>query len=111
MGGGIGLHWEAVDEDMSVASLLQPEKFTRTSDSRVSDRVFLDANILVSAAWRPDNGLLALWTLTDVTRLTSAYATPGLPWPGKRFTASRDLITSEVAALRPEALKRVVDVP
>jgi len=29
--------------------------------------------------------------------------------PGKRFTASRDLITSEVAVLRPEALKRVVD--
>jgi uncharacterized protein len=40
----------------------------------VSDRVFLDANILVSAAWRPDNGLLALWRLTDVTLLTSAYA-------------------------------------
>ena len=40
----------------------------------MSDRVFLDANILVSAAWRPDNGLLALWTLTDVTLLTSAYA-------------------------------------
>lgn len=29
--------------------------------------------------------------------------------PGKLFTASRDLITSEVAVLRPEALKRVVD--
>ena len=40
----------------------------------MSDRVFLDANILVSAAWRPDSGLLALWTLTDVTLLTSAYA-------------------------------------
>jgi predicted nucleic acid-binding protein len=40
----------------------------------VSDRVFLDANILVSAAWRSDNGLLALWELPDVTLLTSAYA-------------------------------------
>jgi hypothetical protein len=40
----------------------------------VSARVFLDANILVSAAWRPENGLLALWTLTDVELLTSAYA-------------------------------------
>jgi hypothetical protein len=29
--------------------------------------------------------------------------------PGKLFTAGRDLITSEVAVLRPEALKRVVD--
>jgi predicted nucleic acid-binding protein len=40
----------------------------------VSERVFLDANILVSAAWRADNGLLALWKLTDVELLTSAYA-------------------------------------
>ena len=40
----------------------------------MSDRVFLDANILVSAAWRTDNGLLALWKLTDVELLTSAYA-------------------------------------
>jgi len=29
IGGGIGIHWEAVDEDISVASLLQPEKFMR----------------------------------------------------------------------------------
>jgi hypothetical protein len=40
----------------------------------VSERVFLDANILVSAAWRADNGLLALWKLTDIELLTSAYA-------------------------------------
>ena len=29
IGGGIGVHWEAIDEDISVASLLQPEKFIR----------------------------------------------------------------------------------
>lgn len=29
IGGGIGIHWEAVDEDISVASLLQPEHFMR----------------------------------------------------------------------------------
>lgn len=40
----------------------------------MSDRVFLDANILVSAAWRANNGLLALWKLADVDLLTSAYA-------------------------------------
>lgn len=40
----------------------------------MSDRVFLDANVLVSAAWRQDNGLLALWTLADIALLTSAYA-------------------------------------
>jgi hypothetical protein len=29
IGGGIGIHWEAVDEDISVASLLQPENYMR----------------------------------------------------------------------------------
>jgi hypothetical protein len=29
IGGGIGIHWEAIDEDISVASLLRPENFTR----------------------------------------------------------------------------------
>jgi hypothetical protein len=29
IGGGIGIHWNAVDEDISVASLLQPENFMR----------------------------------------------------------------------------------
>jgi predicted nucleic acid-binding protein len=38
------------------------------------NRVFLDANILFSAAWREQAGLLRLWRLTDVTLLTSRYA-------------------------------------
>ena len=29
IGGGIGIHWEAIDEDIAVASLLQPENFMR----------------------------------------------------------------------------------
>jgi hypothetical protein len=29
IGGGIGIHWEAIDEDISVASLLQPENYLR----------------------------------------------------------------------------------
>jgi len=29
IGGGVGIHWEAVDEDISVASLMQPESFMR----------------------------------------------------------------------------------
>ena len=32
IGGGIGIHWEAIDEDISVASLLQPEKFMRLAN-------------------------------------------------------------------------------
>ena len=40
----------------------------------MSDRIFLDANILVSAAWRDDSRLLVLWSLPDTQLLTSAYA-------------------------------------
>lgn len=29
IGGGIGIHWEEIDEDISVSSLLQPENFLR----------------------------------------------------------------------------------
>ncbi|MFZ0961047.1 MAG: DUF2442 domain-containing protein [Terriglobia bacterium] len=29
IGDGVGIHWEALDEDVSVASLLQPENFMR----------------------------------------------------------------------------------
>ena len=32
IGGGIGIHWEAIDEDISVASLLRPENFMRLPD-------------------------------------------------------------------------------
>jgi len=35
IGGGIGIHWEAIDEDISAASLLQPENFMRIPDKRV----------------------------------------------------------------------------
>jgi predicted nucleic acid-binding protein len=37
------------------------------------NRVFLDANVLFSAAYRPDSGLLKLWKL-KVELITSAYA-------------------------------------
>ncbi len=32
IGGGIGIHWETVDEDISVASLLRPENFMSLPD-------------------------------------------------------------------------------
>jgi uncharacterized protein len=38
------------------------------------DRVFLDANILFSAAYRPDAGLRQLWQVPDVELVTSTYA-------------------------------------
>lgn len=37
------------------------------------DRVFLDANVLVSAALKPESRLASLWTLTDVRLLASPY--------------------------------------
>ena len=33
IGGGIGIHWEGIDEDISVASLLRPEKFMRLANT------------------------------------------------------------------------------
>lgn len=38
------------------------------------DRVFLDANVLFSAAYRSDSRLRRLFTLRGVTFITSAYA-------------------------------------
>ncbi|MBI4840381.1 MAG: DUF2442 domain-containing protein [candidate division NC10 bacterium] len=35
IGGGIGIHWETIDEDISVASLLQPENFMRMPSKRM----------------------------------------------------------------------------
>lgn len=32
IGGGIGMHWEEIDEDISVASLLRPERFMRLAE-------------------------------------------------------------------------------
>ncbi len=38
------------------------------------DRLFLDANVLFSAAYRPNAGLLTFWKLRDVQLCTSRYA-------------------------------------
>jgi len=38
------------------------------------DRLFLDANILFSAAYRPDARLVELWKLTDAILCSSSYA-------------------------------------
>lgn len=39
-----------------------------------SDRVFLDANVLFSVAYREDAGLARLWGLEDAVLLSSHYA-------------------------------------
>jgi predicted nucleic acid-binding protein len=40
----------------------------------VTHRVFLDANVLFSAAWLEDSGLARLWRVPDATLITSRYA-------------------------------------
>ena len=35
IGGGIGIHWEEIDEDISIASLLSPERFMRLANPRM----------------------------------------------------------------------------
>jgi predicted nucleic acid-binding protein len=37
------------------------------------DRLFLDANVLFSAAYRPDAGVARLWVVSDAVLLTSSY--------------------------------------
>ena len=39
-----------------------------------SDRIFLDANVLFSAAYRPDAGISRLWRPKQVELLSSGYA-------------------------------------
>ena len=38
------------------------------------DRLFLDANVLFSAAYREESGLLRLWNIPDVELVTSGFA-------------------------------------
>jgi predicted nucleic acid-binding protein len=42
--------------------------------ARRKERVFLDANLLFSAAYLPDSGLRRLWRLNGVELLSSSYA-------------------------------------
>ena len=38
IGGGIGIHWDAVDEDISIASLLQPKNYMRLPEGTRAER-------------------------------------------------------------------------
>jgi predicted nucleic acid-binding protein len=57
-------------------------------------RVFLDANVLFSAAWRANAGLTRLWELPELQLVTSPYAAA---------EAERNL-----ARKRPDAMDRLV---
>jgi predicted nucleic acid-binding protein len=62
------------------------------------DRVFLDANVLLSAAWRPGAALLRLWGLDDVELLSSGYAVE---------EARRNLVTPARRGRLTRLLRRV----
>jgi predicted nucleic acid-binding protein len=77
------------------------------------DRVFLDANVLFSAAYRSDAGLVVLWRRAGAVLLTSAYAVD----EARRNLAGEDqrrrlealvhkceIVPSPAAALLPEGL-------
>ena len=56
-------------------------------------RVFLDANVLFSAAWRAETGLLRLWSIASLRLVTSTYAAT---------EAERNLVRK-----RPDAVARL----
>lgn len=70
-------------------------------------RVFLDANILFSAAYRERAGLLRLWDLADVELIASAYAAEeaasNLPEPAQKKRLAR-LLKAVTTAPHPEQL-------
>ena len=74
-------------------------------------RVFLDANVLFSAAWREDAGLLRLWRRADARLITSAYAVDeasrNLETAAQRerlfqLTASIELVPSDASGDLPD---------
>ena len=58
------------------------------------ERVFLDANVLVSAALKPASRIASLWTLPGVRLLASPHV----------LAEARGNVTAPAAAARPEAL-------
>jgi predicted nucleic acid-binding protein len=75
----------------------------------VPDRLFLDANVLFSAAYREGSGLAKLWQLDGVRLITSGYAAE----EARRNLAAGDQrarladllrVVDEVAEVQPRAI-------
>jgi predicted nucleic acid-binding protein len=71
------------------------------------DRLFLDANILFSAAYRPDAGLRRLWEIVSVELITSVYAEEearrNLETPAQHATLDALLRHVKALILQPES--------
>lgn len=70
------------------------------------DSVFLDANVLFSAAYRPNAGLRKLWQLEHITLISSRYAAEeasrNLPHNAQRAELKRLLTLLELVAEPPQ---------
>ncbi|MFC1575576.1 DNA-binding protein [Gemmatimonadota bacterium] len=81
------------------------------------DRLFLDANVLFSAAYRPDAGVARLWEVSDAVLLTSSYVVEetrrNLTGPDQRTRLEellKKVAVGEALMLPPE-LRGEIDLP
>lgn len=79
------------------------------------DRVFLDANVLFSAAYRHDSGLRQLFRLRQVTLITSTYAVEearrNLSTPQQRKDMEQLCASMEVVPAATFELPQGIDLP
>jgi uncharacterized protein len=79
------------------------------------DRLFLNANVLFSAAYRPAAGLLQLWKLRDVRLYSSRYAVEeariNLTEQDQRMRLSRLTEKVQLFEAAPRQLPRGISLP
>lgn len=79
------------------------------------DRVFLDANVLFAASWRPKAALQRLWELDDAELLSSIYAVhearQNLETPAQRGRLTRLLRSVRLVASEHFTLPREIRLP
>ena len=81
------------------------------------DRLFLDANVLFSAAYRPDAGVAQLWEVSDAVLVTSSYvveeARRNLTGKEQRTRLEELLKKMEIgeARMSPPELRGEIDLP
>lgn len=79
------------------------------------DRLFLDANVLFSAAYRSDARLRELWAAKDVKLVTSSYAVEearrNLNSPEQREELEKLMKKMEVLASSPAERPVTIDLP
>jgi len=79
------------------------------------DRLFLDANVLFSAAYRSDARLRELWAAKDVKLVTSSYAVEearrNLDSPEQREELEKLMRKMEVLASSPAERPVTIDLP